>query len=126
MRQIRQYIQSALKAICPTVYFQNAPETATFPYLTYDIPTGYADGEQMIWTLDVDAWDTDKDTTALETLAAAVAVGLHRRHFVGENITFQTYRTGRLALDDTDTRIQRRKVMFELRCLDGAQVKRGG
>ena len=55
MIDLRKIIKGQLKSVHPRVYFQEAPKTATFPYLVYDIVNINDDGEgfQQV-TLDVD------------------------------------------------------------------------
>jgi len=83
-------------------------------------------GEVEVWVLDVDVWDDETDTTALETLANNINMALHRNHFIGSGFFFKIYREGRQAPDDEDPRIRRRRLTFQVRCMDSTQIKIGG
>ena len=126
MNRIRPALHGILTAIHPQVYFLRAPKDAEFPYLVYDLPNSFWDAEQEIWSLDVDVWDIAEDTTVLEGLARQVSDTLHRLRYMDADIVFKVYRINRLALDDDDDRIRRRKVMFELRAFDSGLIKRTG
>ncbi|MDZ4063483.1 MAG: hypothetical protein U1E22_02340, partial [Coriobacteriia bacterium] len=83
---LRQALQSFLLSVCPRVSYGRADPVAPFPRLVFDLPNSHDDGEVEVFLLDVDGWDDSTDTTALETLMAAVdgdgahqnASGLHR------------------------------------------------
>lgn len=131
MLDLRTAIQSYLKTKHARVYFQAAPETASFPYLVFDIPNIYDDGESTeTATVDVDAWDapSDGDTTALETLIASVNAGLNKAVFVTPdgsqglilpwqpsipNMRGVFYLENKMSLTDDDPRIRRRKYVYQ-------------
>jgi len=84
MIKLRKALHAHLKTIHPRVYFQTAPDTAQFPYLTYDIPNIFDGGEgHQTVTIDIDGWDSpvDGDTTALENLMTAVNDGLNKHTY---------------------------------------------
>lgn len=116
MTELRTIVQSQLLALHSRVYFQVAPEDAVFPYLVYDIPDIFDDGE---WfkraTVDVDGWDlpTDGDTTALETLMETVKDGLNKQTIVSASAGASFFLSSMHSLVDDDKRIKRRKYIFE-------------
>lgn len=119
MIDLRKIIQGQLKSIHPRVYFQMAPETATFPYLVYDIVNIYDDGEgfQQV-TLDVDGWDNSAETTALETLMKNVNQTLNKKTFVSGNSTVTFYLENKLPLTDEEVTIKRRKYTYQGRLFE--------
>jgi hypothetical protein len=114
MIDIRKLIQAELKAVHPRVYYQVAPETAVFPYIVYDLPNVYDDGEgyQLI-TLDVDGWENKDDTTALETLMASINARLNKKTLANSNITITLYLENKLTLTDDVPTIRRRKYTYQ-------------
>ncbi len=119
MINLRKLLHPYLKSIHPRVYFQLAPETATFPYLVYDIVNIYDDGEgfQQV-TLDVDGWDNSAETTALETLMKNVNQTLNKKTFVSGNSTVTFYLENKLPLTDDETTIKRRKYTYQGRLFE--------
>lgn len=115
MIKLRELIGAELEAVHPNnVYSPNAPENAAFPYLVYDLPNILDDGEgyQLI-TLDIDGWDDDEDTTALETLMANVNARLNKKTLIAEGFAVTLYLENKLALIDDDKRIRRRKYIYQ-------------
>lgn len=124
MIKVRDAIEAQLKLIHPRAYFLRAPKGAQLPYLVYTLTTSFMLGEQEVWPLEVDAWDNDADSATVDALSRQVADTLHRWRYVGDGISLKVYREGRMALDDDDARIKRRRVMFQVRSFD--LVKRTG
>lgn len=113
MIELRTIAQTQLKTVHSKVYFQAAPETATFPYLVYDLRV-YDSGERhQLVTLDVDGWDNATDTTALETLMANINKRLNKLTVTTENIVVTFYLENKIALVDDDPRIKRRKYIYQ-------------
>lgn len=116
MIEFRKALSAKLKTIHPRVYHsESVPESAVFPYLVYDLPNGNDDGESMeLVVVDVDGWDSpaNGDTTALETLMAAVNLGLNKKTLTAENVTAVFYVDTKLSLTDDDPRIRRRKYIY--------------
>ncbi|EGW36464.1 hypothetical protein DOT_5628 [Desulfosporosinus sp. OT] len=63
--------------------------------------------------VDIDGWDIDKDTTALETLMAEVNYGLSKRTLATGNIAVTFYLDTKLSLRDDDPQIRRRKYTYQ-------------
>lgn len=118
MIKLRTRLNILLKTIHPRVHFNVAPDTTAFPYIVYDLPNSLTNEEQEVFVLDVDIWDNTTDTTAIETLAEQVWSTLHKYRYLDSDIQFSIYRMNRLTLTDDDTRIRRRKLMFEVRYFD--------
>ena len=114
MIELRTIIQGQLKSVHPRVTYQGSHEKLAFPYLVYDIVNINDDGEgfQQV-TLDVDGWDNDEDTTALETLMKSVNQALNRKTFVRGNITVTFYLESEMPLADDETTIERREYTYQ-------------
>jgi hypothetical protein len=112
MINIRKVIQAHLKTIHPQIHFVQAPESAKFPYLVYQIEiTNLGDDLQMV-TLDVDGWDNKSDTTELETLMDKIKQSLHKQIMITPKLALFLDLDRRLTLTDTDPRLNRRKYIF--------------
>ena len=114
MIDLRTAITTRLKTIHSRVYFQRAPSTAALPYLVFDIPNIFDDGEGTeTATVDVDAWDNSADTTALEVLITLVNAGLNKSVLTSGNMTATFYLDSKIPLTDDDPLIRRRKYIYQ-------------
>jgi len=121
MIEIRQVLSTYLKTLHSRVYFQTAPETTVYPYIIYDIPSIYCDGEGgEVVTLDIDGWDSNAtgDTTAIENLMQTIS-GLDKKTLTTLNMVVTFFIENKLALTDTDKTIKRRKYIFSGRLMRG-------
>jgi hypothetical protein len=112
MINIRIAINNQLKAIHPRVYFMKAPETATFPYLVYELEITYIEDDLYMVSLDVDGWDKGNDTTALETLMRSVQKELKKTILINDNLAIFLEFDRAFPLTDPDATINRRKYIF--------------
>ena len=120
MIELRKALHPLLQAIHSRVYFQRAPDTAQFPYLTYRFEvTTYGEGFEFV-TLDVDGWDlpNDGDTTQLENLMADVKRELDKAVLTTENLVVSIYLDRKLPLEDENPNIIRRKHIYQGRLFE--------
>ena len=126
MKQIRKVLQAQLMSLHPRVYFQDAPDDAVPPYITFDITDMPADGEGFqTAAIDVDGWDMpiDDDTTALEDLMQTIngdgdilnPTGLDKKTLIAPGLAVTLYLDRKIPLKDTDPRIRRRKYIYQAR-----------
>lgn len=116
MIQFRTALSTFLKTLHPRVYFQVAPENAVFPYLVYDFTNVLDDGEiSQIVTVDIDGWDMEEDTTALETMMQTANAGLNKKVISNDSLAATFYLESKLSPQDTDKRIIRRKYIYTAR-----------
>ena len=120
MINLRKQLNSVIKSIHPRAYFQTASDTATFPYVVYNLPSSFTNEEQEIFNLDIDIWDmpADGNTSGIETLASSFWKALHKYRYIDENIQFSIYRENRFTVEDEDPRIKRRRLVFQVRYYD--------
>lgn len=118
MKNLRKLLHPYLKSIHPRVYFQDAPDDAQFPYLTYDFTQITNDGEEFeTVALDVDGWDMPAggDTTALENLMESVNDALNKKTLTADGLTVTFYLDRKIPLTDDNKDIRRRKYIYEAR-----------
>jgi hypothetical protein len=118
MKNLRKLLHPYLKSIHPRVYFQDAPDSAEFPYLTYDFTQIVNDGEGFeTVAVDVDGWDmpANGDTTALETLMQTVNDALNKKTLTDEDLAVTFYLDRKIPLRDDNKDIRRRKYIYEAR-----------
>jgi len=114
--ELRGQIQTLLKTIDDNVFFMVAKDDATFPYIVFDLPNSIDSGHLENFVFDIDVWDDDTNTTALEALCSSIDSAIHQHKIVVNNafgVVF--YRDSRLTLTDEDPRIRRRKYIYQAR-----------
>jgi len=114
MIETRKVLNTYLKTLQPRVYFQVAPNDAVFPYIIYDLPSIYDDGEGLeTVTLDIDGWDLNNtgDSTIIENLMSEIN-SLNKKTLTNDKISVTFYLENKLALLDDDKRIKRRKYTY--------------
>ena len=119
MIEIRKAINTYLKTLHTRVYFQVAPKNAVFPYIIYDLPNSFSDGEggETI-TLDIDGWDMNStgDTAAIENLMKTVN-HIDKKTLITDEIAVTFYLENKIPLLDDDKNIKRRKYIYSGRLL---------
>lgn len=119
MIELRKEINDMLKVHHPTVYYQQAPSKARFPYLTYEFLPSFTDGNQEMIPFDVDIWDENSDTTEIETLNNQVWKALDRYVHNDKKMQFSIYRESRQPIiDEAQPKLRRRKLSFIIRYFD--------
>lgn len=118
MIDIAPVIRTKLLDYHSRTHLANAPTGETFPYVTFNFPTNFTQGEMEIFNLDVDIWGNNPNTTEIDTIANNIWNGLNRMVHVDEKMKISIYKMNRMILDDDDPQIERRKLIFQLRYLD--------
>ena len=120
MIELRKALHPRLRAIHPRAYFQRAPDTAQFPYLTYSFEL-IPDGEGFELTvLDIDGWDlpNNNDTTRLENLMSDVNRAMNKTTLTTDDLVISFYLDRKLALEDDNPKIIRRKYVYQGRIFE--------
>jgi hypothetical protein len=124
--EIKKMIHAFLKTKTPRVYASDAvPDNAALPYTTYELTSSFTDENQKleVFTLLVDSWDNNPDTTALETVIGSIdgdgnkvtATGLHNKKYFASGILQACfYREARLEIEDEDPAIRRRQLRYSV------------
>ena len=121
MIKLRTALQAYLKALQPRVYFQDAPESATYPYIVFGLPSVLDSGEyQELIMVDIDGWDSPAlgDTTALESMMTTIN-NLNKTVLTADDMRAVFYLENKLSLGDTDPRIKRRKYTYQAKLYKG-------
>jgi len=114
--ELRTALQTLLKTLHARVFFNVAPDTVVFPYIVFDIPNSMNDGVLETFVIDIDVWDIEADTTALETLVGTIDNALHRNTiYIDDKMGITLHRENRLIIHDDDPRIRRRKYVYQAR-----------
>ena len=124
--ELKKMICTFLKTKTANVYpYDSVPVNAVLPYTTYSLESSITDTNQKMerFTLIVDNWDNNSDTTVLETVTGSIdgdgnkvsATGLHeKKYFVSGTLQASFYREGRFEVTDEDPSIKRRQLRYEV------------
>jgi len=121
MIKLRTALQAFLIAKHARVYFQAAPEDATYPYIVFDLPDIEDGGEYQEQGLaEVDGWDLPAtgDTTVIETLMATIN-SLNKSVLTAQDMRAVFFLDRKLSLKDDDSRIKRRKYIYLVKIYKG-------
>ena len=113
---MRAKLMEYLQSLADRVYFQVAPENATFPYIIFDFSSISASGEYSEYALvDVSAWDDalDGDSTTVETLIVTVNAGLDKHVLAIDGDYAVFHLNTKLYTEDADRRLKRRIYTYE-------------
>jgi hypothetical protein len=95
-------------------FLEEGLQATNFPYITFTFNPSTENFQREIFILEVNVWDNQKDTTALEELANDVNKALHRyKYYESGKIQTSVYRMNRGMVSDPDPTIRRRRLMFE-------------
>lgn len=112
MLKIRQALHPYLKSLHDNIYFQQAPDTAEFPYAVYNITSILDDGEatkEII--LEIDGWTNQSSTTALENMMADIN-GLNKAVITTDDLVVVFYLENKAAFIEDETKYHRRRFSY--------------
>jgi hypothetical protein len=139
--EIRKAYQELIKLVAARVYFEDAPENATYPFVVVNLPVSNDFGEGFeVYTMDIDFWDKSTDTTALETLTHDVNMAINEQivNTAGDALvpsetltpgvilypngddpifSFRALLENRRVLNDNDKRLKRRQYTYYIRAI---------
>jgi hypothetical protein len=111
MINIRTQVQSYLTEKHSRVYYQVAPDNAIYPYIVYDIVNIFDDGENtQLISLDIDGWDDESNTTALETLMQTI--DFNKLVLTSDDLSVIFYLENKIPLRDDEEKLNRRKYTY--------------
>lgn len=118
-KTLRIFLESKLDEINSRHFYESSTKTAVYPYLTYVLEESFDDGLTEIFNLVIDGWDNKTDTTDLVQLMSDVDNKFHRLKGRGDGLFFTLYRSGRRSITDSDKRLRRRQIEFEVKVMGG-------
>lgn len=115
---LRAAIKAKLDAVCAKVYYDQAPASASFPYIVFSIAELSADDATMLCELEVNALDYGSNTSTCENMADAVQNEFDFYVHM-ESPVFETYKERRHPVQEEDKKTIRRRMTFTLRLHEG-------
>lgn len=115
---IKKSIKTLVTPVTTKLYYENVPDTATYPYIVYTLPSSFADGANTeTYILEFDIWDNTQSQTALETLVQNVINTIDKKVDTQGDIRLRYELDSRLVITDPDVRISRRKLTFSAKAI---------
>lgn len=124
--ELKKQIQTFLLTCCDNVYYERADNISSFPYVVFNLTDSFGvEGNREDFTLEIDVWDNTQNTLTLETIVGNIdgdgdlfdATGLHRRLITSLDLfSAKIYRDRRINITDTDERIRRRHLKYDIQC----------
>lgn len=113
MNELLEIIKDLILGAHSRVYLEDAPETAVFPYVVFNLVGDIIinEGGRNDFTLEVDIWDDDQDTTTLEALTDDIDLHLDRINQSSSTIAVNFYKTGRDMIPDPS--LKRRQLRYQ-------------
>jgi len=111
-------------AIGPTVYLEQAPEDAVFPYVTFRLSNSFELEDREDYTCVVDIWDANSTApTEIESLVRQIdgngdrfdPSGLNGlKYYTSTGIAARIYREAKAMVPDPDEAIRRRRLRYRV------------
>ena len=117
MQKLKKELVTLLKGVCPNVYFENAFDTSSTPYLVYDLTQGVEREGQMIWNLDIDVWDRNSSSLNVDDLCKKLRA-LDRTSHIDDKIQFSMHLDRIINTKSESKEWKRKTVIFELRYME--------
>ena len=116
---LRSALQKVMKEVHSHVYYENAGQSSSYPYIVYTLNNSIDDGTLENVDLEVDGWDmpTNGSTIPLEIMMGKVDDALHRSVYSIDGVFFTIYRENRRSIQDSDERLRRRQYVYQIRMM---------
>ena len=112
---LKELVQTKLKTLTTDVYFEQAIDNALYPHIVFSLrEVNLNDLHRQDYILEVDVWDKENDTTAVDALADNVEDLLHMQNLPQTNILPTFYKIDRKSIVDSDKKIKHRLVRFQI------------
>lgn len=112
---LKELVQTKLKTLTTDVYFEQARDNALYPHIVFSLrEVNLNDLHRQDYILEVDVWDKENDTTAVDALADNVEDLLHMQNLPQTNILPTFYKIDRKSIVDSDKKIKHRLVRFQI------------
>lgn len=112
---LRTIVTTLLKEVNNNVYYIEAPNNTSSPYIVFDFNTvdlnNYPRNDVF---LIVDIWDKNDDTMTIENLADEIEEKLNRLNYPTDEVLPTIFLSTRYNLTDEDKSIKRRQLRFEI------------
>lgn len=112
--ELRKALTATLKTVATNVYYEQAPDNATYPYLVFDLTDIYHQDGKTLMELEVNVLDYGTNTASAELIADTLQETLHRADYINSFLQYRLYRGLRQKVEEEDKQLIRRRLTFEL------------
>lgn len=110
---LRKHI-AAILGECAETYYAEAPDTAQFPYLCFELRLLREESGKYQYILEINAWNKE-NTVVLDEIMDTVEKKLNFYKHIDADIQFSIYiGSGRQLVEDVEKSIKRIREQFEL------------
>lgn len=113
--KLREYLQARLGEVSERAYYGDAPASAEFPYLVYNLQEVSYEDSLSLQELEVDAVDYGTDTAPAEAIADSLQTLLDHHYALTEEFQASIYRERRQPIYENDKSVIRRRLTFQVR-----------
>lgn len=106
---LRKALQADLKQVIENVYYEDVPDTTTYPYIVYVL-----DRIQENYQLEMNIYDKSDSTLTVESIVDSVESLFERYICSDETQVFTTYLNARNSISEEDKSIKRRRLLFNI------------
>ena len=111
---LRTELQRKLKTLTTTVYYEEASDSAVYPYCVFELNELLTEANKTVCQLEINLLDYGVSSSAIEILADNIQRSLNKYFFVNTEIEFKTYQGSRQTVKEEDKQIIRRRLLFEV------------
>lgn len=113
--ELKKQLQSILKGICTSVYYEIVRENKKYPYLIYEIKQLSYEAGCSSYEIEINCVDKNESTALVDEVADQVQNLLEGYEFANDKISFYTYTASRQTVYEEDKNLKRRRLTVELR-----------
>lgn len=113
--ELRDLIKSALSDSSYSVYADEAPQNAKYPYVVFEVSKSSAEVFPFVGYLDVNVWDNYKTYSRVDSIMDLIESKLRNEYFQNNAVGFRCFDGDRSHIVDTDKAIKRTKEKFMIR-----------
>lgn len=110
---LKIYVMAELKKSCDNVCYKIATDTTPYPYIVYDL-NYIKDENRYNYQLEVNIWDENISTKAIEQVADDIEVAMDYVYSVDANQALATYINTRNNVVDPDKSLQRIRLLIDI------------
>lgn len=112
--EIRKYITSKLKTLGVNVYFHEASDSSTFPFIVYDLKSISLNG-MSLYDFEVNVWDKSLNRSTIEDLADNIEDLLDNDINIDSNGLLVFDKVSRGNINDPNKDLNRVMIKFDMR-----------
>lgn len=107
-------LKKILKGKAERVSYETGPKNKVYPYVVFETSELSSSDGKTIYQLEVNAYDFENKTSAIDDLADDIQTALHNKFIINGMIEFVAYKGARQSPKEDNKDILRRRLLFEV------------